>query len=430
MRKTRNLWTEDTMLMKVDGTRHKVHSLIDKVYQKRNLEMAWETVKENKGSGGIDRVTIAKFDAEAELQRLHEELKQGRYQPMPVKRTHIPKRGKPNETRPLGIPTIRDRVCQQALKNRLEPIFEPLFSESSFGYRPNRSAHQAMRKIYRELMAGYEWIVDADLRDFFGTVQHEPLIDMISQQVSDGRVLKLVRQMLEAGYMESGKRYETPSGTPQGGVISPLFSNIYLNPFDHEMTSRGYKLTRYADDWVVLCKTQAEAATAKRDARAILETLGLTLHPDKTRITHIKWGFEFLGYKLKQGKGLTLPKGKVKKAAKGNIYAYPKEKSIQAFKDSIRARTRRRIPLTLFELIESINPVIRGWGNYFRKAHIRKLFNRLQRWIIRRIWSHRFKRWRNMGWKKLPESTLYSKYKLVNLLSLIPDLNPRTAPNG
>lgn len=418
--------------MTVDGTRRKVHSLIDKVYQKTNLEMAWKAVRENKGSGGIDKVTISKYeaDAEAELQRLHEELKQDRYRPMPVKRTYIPKRGKPNEKRPLGIPAIRDRVCQQALKNRLEPIFEPLFSESSFGYRPGVSAHDAMRKIYRELMAGYEWIVDADLRDFFGTVQHEPLIDMIAEQVSDGRILKLVRQMLEAGYMESGKRYETPSGTPQGGVISPLFSNIYLNSFDHEMVGKGYRLTRYADDWVVLCKTQAEAYQAVRDARTILGTLGLTLHPEKTRITHIKWGFEFLGYKLKQGKGLVLPKGKVKKAARNNIYAYPKDKSIQAFKDSIRARTRRRIPLSLYELIESINPVIRGWGNYFCKAHVRKLFNRLQRWIIRRIWSHRFKRWRNTGWKKLPESTLYSKYKLVNLMSLIPDLNPRIAPKG
>jgi len=418
--------------MTVDGTKRKVHSLIDKVYQKTNLEMAWKTVRENKGSGGIDKVTISKFDAEAEaeLLRLHEELKQGRYRPMPVKRTFIPKKGKPNEKRPLGIPAIRDRVCQQALKNRLEPIFEPLFSDSSFGYRPGLSAHDAMRKIYRELMAGYEWIVDADLRDFFGTVQHEPLIDMIAEQVSDGRILKLVRQMLEAGYMESGKRYETPTGTPQGGVISPLFSNIYLNPFDHEMTGKGYRLTRYADDWVVLCKTQSEAYQAVRDARAILETLGLTLHPGKTRITHIKWGFEFLGYKLKQGKGLALPKWKVKKSARGNIYAYPKDKSIQAFKDTIRARTRRRIPLSLYELIQSINPVIRGWGNYFRKAHVRKLFNRIQRWIIRRIWSHRFKRWRNAGWKKLPESVLYSKYKLVNLVSLIPDLNLQTAPRG
>lgn len=349
---------------------------------------------------------------------------------MPVRRILIPKKGKPGEKRPLGIPAIRDRVCQQALKNRLEPIFEPLFSECSFGYRPGRSTHQAMRKIYREIMDGCEWIVDADLRDFFGTVHHEPLIEMIAEQVSDGRILRLVRQMLEAGYMESGKRYATPSGTPQGSVVSPLFSNIYLNRFDHEMTSKGYRLTRFADDWVVLCKTQAEAARAIRDAKAILESIGLTLHPEKTKITHIKWGFEFLGYKLKRGKGLSLPREKVKKRPKMDIYAYPKDKSIQSFMDTIRARTHRRIPLTVFELIDSINPVIRGWGNYFRKAHVRKLFNRLQRWIIRRIWSHRYKRWRNAGWKRLPESMLYTKYRLVNLLSLIPDLNLRTAPKG
>lgn len=418
--------------MKAEGTGRKVHSLIDKVYHRTNLEMAWEMVRANGGSGGTDKVTIPAFEAvaEAELERLYKELKEETYRPMPVRRIHIPKKGKPNEKRPLGIPAIRDRVCQQALKNRLEPIFEPQFSECSFGYRPGKSTHQAMRKIYRELMDGCEWIVDADLRDFFGTVHHEPLIDRIAEQVGDGRILKLVRQMLEAGYMENGKKYATPSGTPQGSVVSPLFSNIYLNRFDHEMTYRGYRLTRFADDWVVLCKTQAEAARALRDAKTILESLGLTLHPDKTKITHIKWGFEFLGYKLKQGKGLSLPREKVKKQSKRNIYAYPKDKSIQAFKDTIRARTRRRIPLTVFELIDSINPVIRGWGNYFRKSHVRKLFNRLQRWIIRRIWSHRFKHWRNAGWKILPEFILYSKYRLVSLLSLIPDLNPTTAPKG
>ncbi|MFR9710795.1 reverse transcriptase domain-containing protein [Paenibacillus sp. MB22_1] len=206
--------------MKAEGTERKVHSLIDKVYHRTNLEMAWESVRANGGSGGIDKVAIPAFEAvaEMELERLHEELKQGTYRPMPVRRILIPKKGKPGEKRPLGIPAIRDRVCQQALKNRLEPIFEPLFSECSFGYRPGRSTHQAMRKIYSELMDGCEWIVDADLRDFFGTVHHEPLIDMIAEQVSDGRILKLIRQMLEAGYMESGKKYATPSGTPQGGL--------------------------------------------------------------------------------------------------------------------------------------------------------------------------------------------------------------------
>jgi RNA-directed DNA polymerase len=216
-----------------EGTVNKVHSLIDKVYQRKNLELAWQKVKANAGSGGIDKVSISAFEeiATKELRDLHQELKEQTYKPFPVRRVYIPKRGKSSEERPLGIPSIRDRVCQQALKNRLEPIFEPCFSECSFGYRPNRSAHQAMRKIYRELMDGYEWILDADLRDFFGTVHHERLIDMIAEKVSDGRVLKLIRQMLEAGYMENGKAYPTTQGTPQGGVISPLFSNIYLNSF-------------------------------------------------------------------------------------------------------------------------------------------------------------------------------------------------------
>jgi len=207
--------------MKAEGTVRKVHSLIDKVYHKTNLELAWESVKANKGSGGIDKVSIPAFEkvAEAELAQLHQELKEETYRPMPVKRQYIPKRGKPNEKRPLGIPAIRDRVCQQALKNRLEPIFEPLFSECSFGYRTGRSTHQAMRKIYRKLIDGCEWVVDADLRDFFGKVHHEPLIDMIAEQISDGRILRLVRQMLKAGYMENGKKYATPNGTPQGSAI-------------------------------------------------------------------------------------------------------------------------------------------------------------------------------------------------------------------
>ena len=358
-------------------------------------------------------------------------MKNDSYKPLPVRRVNIPKRNKPNEKRPLGIPAIRDRVCQQALKNRLEPIFEPTFNDCSFGYRPGKSTHQAMRKIYREIINGCEWVLDADLRDFFGNVQHELLINKIAERVSDGRVLRLIRKMLEAGYMEKGKKHATTQGTPQGGVISPLFSNIYLDSFDHKMVDKGYRLTRFADDWVVLCKTRNEAVKALNDARQILSKIGLTLHPEKTRITHIKWGFEFLGYKIKQGKGLKLPPHKIKKQPNiMNIYAIPTEKSVKRFMDTIRNRTKRRIPLSLFELIEYINPVIRGWGNYYRKAHVRKLFNKLQRWIVRRIWSHRFKRWRNMGWKKLHESKLYSDYKLVNLISLIPNLESKVASKG
>lgn len=232
MRKTLNLYTEDTKTMQAKSTVKKVHSLIDKVYHPTNLKLAWKKVKSNRGSGGIDKTSIKDFTnvAEEELQKLHQQLKEATYEPMPVRRVYIPKRGKPDKKRPLGIPAIRDRVCQQALKNRLEPIFEPGFDDCSFGYRPGRSPHQAMRKIYRELLKGYEWIVDADLKDFFGSVQHERLIDVIAEKVSDGRILKLIRKMLRAGYMEQGIRHLTPEGTPQGSVISPLFSNIYFKP--------------------------------------------------------------------------------------------------------------------------------------------------------------------------------------------------------
>ena len=193
-----------------------------------------------------------------ELEKLRQDLKANSYRPLPVRRVQIPKRGKPGETRPLGIPAIRDRVCQQALKNRLESIFEPEFNDCSF-VTGRRSTHDAMRKIWRELMAGYHWVVMPDLRDYFGSVDHERPGDMIAERVSDGRVLALIRQMLKAGYMEKGNLFPTERGTPQDRVASPLFSNIYLTPFDNEMTKCGYRLTRFADDWLVLCKTRAEA---------------------------------------------------------------------------------------------------------------------------------------------------------------------------
>lgn len=387
--------------------------------------MAWEKVKSNKGAGGIDKETISSFEKnkELELEILHELLENGSYKPLPVRRVYIDKPGKAGEKRPLGIPTIRDRVCQQALKNRLEPIMEEFFNDCSFGYRPNRSQHQAMRRIWRDINNGNEWILDADLRDYFGTVNHKLLVDLIARKVSDGRILKLIKDMLKAGYMEKGQKYPTHKGTPQGSIISPLLSNVYLTPFDNVMVREGYKLTRFADDWVVVCKTRKEAEKALLLAEKILKRLGLQLHPNKTRITHVKWGFEFLGYKVKQGKGLKLDKKKiVSKRNRNNIYAYPKDKSIQKFMDKIRERTRRRLPLTMKELIDYINPVIRGWGNYFRKSSVRKLFNRLDRWIVRRLWNHHYKRWRNCGWKKYPHKELYEKYKLVRLIGLIPSI--------
>ena len=407
----------------------KVHSLVDKVYQRKNLELAWEKVRQNRGAGGVDGQSIEEFEQvlEEQLDRLHDELKQNTYQPQPVREKLIPKAGQPGKYRTLGIPTIYDRVCQQAILNRLGPIFEPLFDEANFGYRPGRSSKDALRKVWRELDGGSEWIVDADLRDFFGSAEHEKLMTLVAQRIADGRVLGLIESMLKAGCMTEGRKQPTERGTPQGGVISPLLSNILLTPFDREMRRRGYQLTRYADDWVVTCRSLAEAKAALAAARQVLEKLGVELHSEKTRIIHIREGFEFLGYKIKRGsRPLKLSSNKIRSGAKsGDLYAYPREKSIQHFKDQIRKLTRRRAPVNTQELIEEINPIIRGWGRYYCKAHVRKLFNRLDRWIVQRIWSHRYKRWRCCGWKELPQRKLYGESGLVNLVSLIPSLARR-----
>jgi RNA-directed DNA polymerase len=228
----------------------KVHSLVDKVYKRWNLEDAWLRVKGNGGAGGVDGQSLMDFEKvlDEQLDRLHEELKSDTYQPLPVRRQLIPKAGQPGKFRPLGIPTIYDRVCQQALLNRLEPIFEPVFDDASFGYRKGRSTKDALRKIWKELGAGAEWIVDADLRDFFGSVDHEKLLTLVAQRISDGRVLRLIERMLKAGVLSEGQRLPTEQGTPQGGIVSPLLSNILLTPFDREMRRRGFRLTRYADD--------------------------------------------------------------------------------------------------------------------------------------------------------------------------------------
>lgn len=406
----------------------KVHSLIDKIYKRKNLEMAWDEVRENRGSGGVDGESLAAFGEQLpeRLSRLHEELRGDTYQPNPVRRAKIPKSGKPGEYRVLGIPTIYDRVCQQAILNRLEPIFEPVFDDANFGYRRGRSTKGALRKVWREIKRGCCWIVDADLRDFFGSVDHAKLLTLVAQLVADSRVLRLIEAIMKAGSYGEGRLFPTEQGTPQGGVISPLLSNILLTPFDREMRRRGYQLTRYADDWVITCSSAAEARAALAAATRVLETLGVRLNPQKTRIVHIRHGFEFLGYKLKQGRQLQLPPEKVRsKARSGELYAFPREKSIRHFKDQIRRRTRRRAPLTTEELIKEINPIVRGWGLHYKEAHVRRLFHQLDGWIVRRLWSHRFKRWRCQGWKALPTAKMYGELGLVNLVSLIPSLAPQ-----
>src|ERR1019366_1460126 len=234
-----------------EGQKQKVHSLVDKVYSRKNLTLAWERVRANRGAGGADRVTIGDFAAalDENLERLHRELRDETYQPQAVRRLEIPKRGSPGKTRPLGIPSIYDRVCQQALANRLEPIFEKVFDPSSFGYRKGRKTADALTKIWREIQTGNEWIVDADLKDYFGSVDHDKLLTLVGKQIADSRVLKLIQQTLKAGYEDKGRRFETPQGTPQGGVVSPMLSNILLTPFDKEMRRPGLCTLRKASSF-------------------------------------------------------------------------------------------------------------------------------------------------------------------------------------
>ena len=274
----------------------------------------------------------------------------------------------------------------------------------------------ALRRVWEHLRQA-DWIVDADIVDCFGTISHEILIDAVAARVADGRVLRLIRQMLTAGVLTDGVYESAVAGVPQGGVASPLLSNIYLHAFDVEMEGAGFALTRYADDWVTICQSRAEAERALASARAVLEgRLGLRLHPDKTRIVHITQGFEFLGYKIGRGKGFRY------KAGGPSLYAIPRDRSIRRFKDRVRAITRRRNPRGLAGMMNELNPVVRGWGMYYRRAHVRRLFHRLDRWIVRRVWSFYFKRWRNAGWRWLPERKLYGELRLTHLLRLIPSM--------
>ena len=399
----------------------KVHSLVDKVYKRKNLEIAWEKVKANRGSGGVDGQSLQAFaeQLDQQLNRLQGELRDDAYEPRPVRQVQIPKAGKPGEYRMLGIPTIFDRVCQQALLNRLEPIFEPVFDDANFGYRRGRSTKDAMRKVWKEIQGGRQWIVDADLRDFFGSVDHEKLLTLVAQRIADGRVLRLIGAILKAGSYGKGQLFPSERGTPQGAVVSPLLSNVLLTPFDQEMRRKGHQLTRYADDWVITCESAAEARAALADALRILERLGVQLHPQKTRIVHVRFGFEFLGYLIRFGRYKRLTNRKLGRTAPdGSLYAYPREKSICRFKDRVRQLTSRRAPISTQQLIEDLNPTLRGWGQYYQRTHVRKLFTQLDAWIVRRLWSHRCKHWRCSGWKQLPQATLYDEMGLVSLLSL------------
>ena len=351
----------------------KWHSLIDKVWNWRNLNEAWEKVKQNKGAGGIDDVSIeeCEWNLEQNLNEIQRLLKQDRYVPKPVKRVYMPKSD--GKQRPLGIPTIKDRVVQQALKNVIEPIFEAEFSGSSFGYRPGKNAKQAIERI--EEVRGREWVVDADIKAFFDTVNHEKLIDAVAERISDGRVLRLIRSFLKADIMEQGLGLaENVIGTPQGGVISPLLANIYLHYFDERMAGLGYEVVRYADDFLVLCGSEEEARGALFHVKEILEELELTLHQEKTKIKNLAEGVDFLGFTVYIS------------------HKVPRKEAVRKYKDAVRHATRRNLPINLEMVIHRLNPIVIGWGNYFKIANVNWLYKGLDGWTRMRLRAFKEKR--------------------------------------
>ena len=348
----------------------KWYSLIDKVYPITTLRAAFAAVKANDGAAGVDHVSIEDYAAnlEANLGRLSEALRAGSYRPQAIRRHYIPKPGS-QEKRPLGIPTVQDRVVQTALRMVLEPIFERDFATQSYGFRPGRGCKDALRRVDELLKAGYVHVVDADLKSYFDTIPKDRLLALVAGKVCDGRILALVQSFLGQSVLEDAREWVPEQGTPQGAVVSPLLSNIYLDPLDHLMAAKSYEMVRYADDFVVLCRTPEDAAAALAEVREWTAQAGLTLHPAKTRLVDARTdGFDFLGYHFQAGRRL------------------PCRKSLTKFKDTVRAKTRRTAGRSLDMVIDSLNPTLRGWFEYFKHSH-RWTFGTLDGWIRRRLRS-------------------------------------------
>lgn len=349
------VWTERMLEALEKGVKGKLwFSLIDKVYAEKNLETAWAKVESNAGGCGVDGITVGRFakDSTRELLVLKEQLRQATYQPKPVRRVWIPKPGT-SQKRPLGIPTVRDRIVQTALRNVIEPIYERDFAEHSYGFRPGRGCKDALRRVQELLDEGNTWVVDADLKSYFDTIPHERLMKRMEEKVADGRVLELIRSYLKQGVMEGLSEYEAgEEGTPQGAVISPLMANVYLNPMDHLMADKGIEMVRYADDFVILCKTQQEAQEALAMVQTWTGENELILHPEKTHIVDatVKGGFDFLGYHFERE------------------YRWPRKKSMDRIKDKIRELTRRTNGDSMEYTIARMNEVLRGWFGYYKHS--------------------------------------------------------------
>jgi RNA-directed DNA polymerase len=354
-------------------------SLIDKVYKPGNLRAAFAKVKGNQGAAGVDHQTIEMFEADLEtnLSRGSQQLADGSYRPQAVRRKWIAKPGS-KERRPLGIPTVRDRVVQTALRNVLEPIFERDFAEHSYGFRPQRGCKDALRRVDRLLKAGYTWVVDADLQSYFDTIPQPKLLEQVAKKVADSRVLELVAALLRQGVMEGLVHWTPVAGTPQGAVISPLLSNIYLDPLDHEVAGSGYEMVRYADDFVILCRSEAKARAALEKVQEWTAQTGLRLHPEKSRIVDATQGggFDFLGYHFERG------------------YRWPRRKSVARLKATMRSKTRRTHGSSLRIIIMTVNQTLMGWFGYFKHGH-QTAFPPLDKWIrmrLRSVLRHRLKR--------------------------------------
>lgn len=349
------VWTERMLATLETGIEGgKWFRLIDKVWSAKNLGSALAKVVTKGGSAGIDKQSARQIEGDKDqtIRELEQELRASQYQPQAVKRVWIPKPGS-NEKRPLGVPTLRDRIVQGALLQVIEPIFERDFALHSYGFRPGKGCKEALRRVDELLKSGSHWVVDADLKSYFDTIPQERLMDRVREKIADGRVLRLLEQMLQAGVMDSVKGWQpSEQGTPQGAVVSPLLSNIYLDGLDWQMAEGGFEMVRYADDFIVLCSSQQQAQEALERVRRWVEENGLSLHPVKTRLVDASQagGFDFLGYHFERG------------------MKWPRKKSMDKLKDTIRSKTRRTDGRSLKAICEDLNRTLRGWFGYFKHS--------------------------------------------------------------
>lgn len=367
----RAVWTERMLTALETGVKGGCwFALRDKVFAERNLAAAAAHVVANRGAAGVDHVTVRDFDSrrDDELSKLSRQLRDGTYRPQAVRRVQIPKPGS-HETRPLGIPSVRDRVVQAAVVNVIEPIFEREFAEHSYGFRPGRSCKDALRRVDGLLKAGYHFVVDADLEKFFDTIPHERLMKRLQERIADGSVLRLIASFLQAGILDGMTEWTPEAGAPQGAVLSPLLSNIYLNPLDHVVALVGLEMVRYADDFVILCRTAEEAARALELVRQWVADHGLTLQATKTKIVDVRSaGFEFLGYRFVKHR------------------RFPRRKSLAKFKETIRAQTKRTSGDSLSAIVANVNRTLRGWFAYFQHSW-KTTFPDLDGWVRMRLRS-------------------------------------------